>query len=426
MTSEIFAASLMLVSLGIALRGMLRLLYGARGPSPDDGLYLFFRIASWGLLIIPGMLFIAGATSWLSLLLIVAIGESAIELFLARRDARRQSLWQLLLMSLSSGRPLVDSLRFHQSRFTGGFGRRFRQLLADLDRGVTWPYAVSANRRIFPREAPSYAAMLATSPSVASDAQVLGRTHDAAYIEVRQQIIQRLSYLILAALMMLAVLSFVMIKIVPSFQDIFWDFDLELPEVTLYVISFGEFFGTYLMGPVLLLFVLLFLSAAAIAILYLCGVPALRPLIDRLTFAYHQAQLLRLFAVGFRQGLPVSEAFKRLEAGPGAYACTLARRRLQAAHATALGGKDWVEALRSARLVNRNDAAALTAAQQVGNLPWAMEFLADRKMRLLGFHWSAIISILFAFVVLLFGCMVLLFAVGMFVPLVDLINNLAG
>lgn len=426
MPNDWFAASLMLVALGIALRMTLQLLYGARGPSPDDGIYLFIRILSWGLIIIPSMLFFVGTTSWLAILLLVAVGESMVELVVARRSAQRQSLWQLLLMGLTSGRPLADSLRYHQARFGGGFGRRFRQLLADLDRGVAWNNAVGSNRRIFPREAPSYAALLATSPTVAADARSLIKPRDAAYIEVRQQIVQRLSYLGMAAFMMLAVSTFVMIKIVPSFQSIFEDFDLELPLITIFVINVGQWFENYMLAPMLMIVFALFMAAAATGILYLCGVPVLRPVIDRLTFAYHQAQILRLFTVAFRQGLPVSEAFKRLEAGIGAYSSPLARRRLQSAHNISLSGRTWIDALRATRLITGSDAASLTAAQEVGNLPWAMEFLADRKMRLLGFHWSAVITVLFTFIVLCFGFMVFWFAVGMFIPLVDLINNLAG
>lgn len=426
MPNDWFAASLMLVALGIALRMTLQLLYGARGPSPDDGIYLFIRILSWGLIIIPSMLFFVGTTSWLAILLMVAVVESVVELVVARRSAQRQSLWQLLLMALTSGRPLAESLRYHQGRFNGGFGRRFRHLLADLDRGIAWNNAVGSNRRLFPPEAPSYAALLATSPTVAADARALVKPRDAAYVEVRQQIVQRLSYLGLTAFMMLAVAAFVMIKIVPSFQAIFEDFDLGLPLITIYVINVGQWFEHYMLVPLLMIVFALFMAAAATGILYLCGVPVLRPVIDRLTFSYHQAQILRLFAVAFRQGLPVNDAFKRLEAGIGAYSSPLARRRLQSAHAMARSGRTWIDALRAARLITGSDAASLAAAQQVGNLPWAMEFLANRKMRLLGFHWSTVITLLFTFIVLCFGFMVFWFAVAMFVPLTDLIRNLSS
>jgi type IV pilus assembly protein PilC len=335
-------------------------------------------------------------------------------------------LWQLLLMALTSGRPLADSLRYHQSRFNGGFGRRFRHLLVDLDRGVSWSNAVGANRRIFPPEAPSYAALLATSPTVAADASMLAKPRDAAYVEVRQQIVQRLSYLGMSGFMMLAVFTFVMIKIVPSFQSIFEDFDLQLPAVTSFVIAVGNWFEHYMLAPSILILAVLLMAAAAIGILYLCGVPVLRPVIDRLTFPYHQAQILRLLAVAFRQSLPIGDAFQRVEAGVGAYSSPLARRRLQSAHAISRSGRTWIDALRMARLITNSDATSLIAAQHVGNLPWAMEFLADRKMRLLGFHWSAIVTLLFTFIVLCFGFVVFWFAVAMIVPLTDLIWNLSS
>ena len=181
-----------------------------------------------------------------------------------------------------------------------------------------------------------------------------------------------------------------------------------------------------MLAPSVLILIVLLLAAAGIGVFYLCGVPVLRPVIDRLTFPYHQAQILRLLAVAFRQSLPVGDAFQRIEGGVGAYSSPLARRRLQSAHAISRSGRTWIDALRIARLVTNSDAASLTAAQQVGNLPWTMEFLADRKMRLLGFHWSAIVTLLFTFIVLCFGFVVFWFAVAMIVPLTDLIWNLSS
>lgn len=425
MIPSLFLPSLTLLLLGIALRISLRLLYGARGPAPDDGVYLFMRTMSWALLVIPGVVFIVSTTHWASLLLLVVIFESGVELIVARRQAQRASVWKLLMMAVAGGQPLGWSLRFHQPRFRGIVGRAYRRLIADLEKGAPLAEAAWANRTALPREAPAYLGVLASSPTPALTAGQFAELEDAHVIELRQHVYQRTAYLATVSAIIVTVLAFVLIKIVPSYQMIFADFDTTVPVVTQGFINFAETVGLILGLPVIALFVLMLLSGSIIGILYLADIPVLRPLTDRLAFSHHRAHVLRLLAASFTQGVAVPEALANLADGRFGYPSELVRRRVFTAQQRVASGDEWQAALEQSALISENDAAVLRAAQQAGNLPWAMHMLADRKLRLMTFRWAATENILFTAVILLLGAVVFWYAVAMFVPLTRLIHNLS-
>ncbi len=188
MVERFVAASLTLVLLCLCYRISMRLLYGARGPAVDDSIYLFMRIFSWGLLLapaavlavvtvsvciewgrtasMPGRGWVAGpmastslliilTANWITVLCLAVMLEAAFELVMRRRSVQRRAAWRQVAASLARGRSAIESLRFHEPRFTGIVGRWYRRLVADLERGAAWPTAIWENRRAFPREAPA-------------------------------------------------------------------------------------------------------------------------------------------------------------------------------------------------------------------------------------------------------------------------------
>jgi type II secretory pathway component PulF len=423
MLPQLFMPSVTLFLLGIALRISLRLLYGARGPAADDAVYRFMAAMSWLLLVVPTLVFLIAATHWVTILLFIAVFEAVVELVVARRQAHRESAWKLLIMALGSGRPLAESLRYHEDRFRGIVGRWFRRLVADLDRGAPVVEAVWANRRALPREASAFISVISAGDerSIAR----LGELDDMSVVDLRQHTYQRFAYLATVATMAIAVLTFVIIKIVPSYQEIYADFDLELPAVTRSFIAFSESFGPALGAPIVLLFFAMLVGGSVVGILYLCDIPILRPLTDVLGFSQHGARVLRMLATLLEQGAPLGQALAVLMDERFGYPSPVVQRRLFHTATRINAGHEWTEAMRRSSLITAAEAALLRTAQEVGNLPWAMRMLAERKLRLMNFRWSAIINLIFAALVLLIGLVVFWYAVAMFVPIVDTTLNLA-
>ena len=75
--------------------------------------------------------------------------------------------------------------------------------------------------------------------------------------------------------------------------------------------------------------------------------------------------------------------------------------------------------------VHETEQVLLQSAERVGNLSWALRMVADRRARRFSYRMQVLLQILSPIVVLILGAGVMLFVVGMFMPLVDLIVNLS-
>ena len=107
------------------------------------------------------------------------------------------------------------------------------------------------------------------------------------------------------------------------------------------------------------------------------------------------------------------------------YPLSIVAHRMRGAANRVAGGMNWCDSLRQTGLIGQADAAVLAAAQRVGNLDWALEEMADSALRRQIYRVQALLQILFPIAVLVLGGVVLLFVVGMFIPLISLIQGLA-
>ena len=88
-------------------------------------------------------------------------------------------------------------------------------------------------------------------------------------------------------------------------------------------------------------------------------------------------------------------------------------------------GHDWAESLCQREVIRRGDLAVLQAAQRVGNLPWAMQELADSARRRFMYKLQAIVQAVFPAVLICLGLTVMFIVVSLFWPLVTLIQRMA-
>jgi type II secretory pathway component PulF len=377
------------------------------------------------LLLVPACVLCIVGVNWLSLLLFAAAIEALFELVIARRSIQRHAAWGVLLASMRSSRPLAQSLRFHQARFTGIVGRWYRRLVADLDRGVAWPQAAWLNRRALPREAPAYAAAISVAGAVPPESLAMDRPSDILFLQTRQQALHQLAYLASVGAMMAAVVVYIFLRIVPAYDDILADFEHPAPAIYGALSAMAARITSQSPWAWIVPLAAVVVAGASSGVLVLCDVPVLQPVIDRLAMSRHRAHVMRMLALALEHGLPITDSLQRLRAGAGAYPSRVMRRRLATAAEQIAQGGAWQAALERARVISANDAATLRAAQETGNLPWALRLLADRKLRLLAFRWATMQQIAFTLVMLLFGMFVFWIALALFVPLTTTILDLA-
>jgi protein transport protein HofC len=101
------------------------------------------------------------------------------------------------------------------------------------------------------------------------------------------------------------------------------------------------------------------------------------------------------------------------------------RERLTRVELAVEGGSSAWQALLQEGIIRRREAAVLESAQRVGNLPWALSMVADRidtRHQYLVQWWFEVLR---PWLVIAIGLVVAFICIGMFMPLIKLINDLS-
>jgi type II secretory pathway component PulF len=399
-----------------------RLWFGARGMGWRQRFPYIFRILQvlFFLLLLAAILFGSAASIFgvvIALLAAVTLVEAVVE----RRAARRRTTCTLLALSVERGQQIAPSTLAAGLPDNDTVGRASTDLFGLLDSGVPLAEAIRRCPKALPREAVAYVAAGESAAAEVAALKELRQGEQTNLTAVWRSYLDRLCYLAAVLVMLSLIMTFLMIKIIPEFEKIFVEFDVELPQMTLLAVSLSQFTVNYLAAPVFLLMVGGTLVALLVGIFYLCDLPVLRWLGDRLFRGRRTADVLRILAVSTEHRQPLSTVIQRLA---NVYPSRMLRRQLAPVAATVGAGDEWCQALRKARVVNANEQSLLQTAERAGNLPWALRTIAARQEQRIVYRLAAAVQVLYPVVILLLGALVGFFVIAMFIPLVKLVEAL--
>ena len=215
-------------------------------PSPYTGRFGWARALGYAL--IPVLLCVA--FSGLALLGFVGIVGWVVLIFLLIEGSRKywatqqHGLLWLLTISAERDMPLIPAVEAFARERGGSFSLRASQLAGMLKAGMPLPDALDRCPGLLPRYA---APTIRVGYETGTLAQALRRAatvydrDEPMWIALQGEI----AYLLLLPAFGSLLLMFVMLKIVPSFEKIFKDFDARLPNTTIAVIELSAFFGRY-------------------------------------------------------------------------------------------------------------------------------------------------------------------------------------
>jgi type II secretory pathway component PulF len=239
---------------------------------------------------------------------------------------------------------------------------------------------------------------------------------------VLRDVISRFLYACFVLFVMSIITTFVMLRIVPVLQKMFQEFGLNLPAITRLVINASNWYvmhGWWVTAPLVLFVALL----AVLGFLHFVGwFPRDLPLVWLAFKRYDGALVMRGLSLAIRRGMPLPQAMRLVA---DCYPITNVANSLRMAAERAMGGSDWRQSLLGTGLIRQADAAVLGAAERVGNLPWALEEMADSALRRQIYRVQAALQVVFPLVLLAIGGVVGMFVVGLFVPLISLIQGMA-
>ena len=408
-----------LIVLGFALMWTVRLVYGRRRATADDAVKQLLLIGAWLLVALGTAGVIIGMTGPLSLFLLLATPVIVLMCVAEYRASERRSLLFALATAAEKGLPLEAAARNFALERDDSLGYRAARLADALAAGAPLPAALARTGHPLPLDALLAVRVGYETGSLGPALRHVART-SASGREPMRAILQKLFYLLVLVNVAAGILTFVMLKIIPVYKKMFLEFDLELPGATVVLVNFSDVVvnNWIWLQPILLPIQLLLV----VGLLYYIGLlPRDFPLLGLLTRRYDGAMVMRSLAVAVDQKRPLGDMIRLLAKW---YPRASVRGLLTTALRRMEQGADWREALRSVGLIRRADAAVLGAAQRAGNLRWALVEMSDSAQRRAAFHIQCWFNFLYPLAIGAAGICVGVFAIGLFMPIIALIQGL--
>jgi type II secretory pathway component PulF len=314
--------------------------------------------------------------------------------------------------------PLIAALAVEHR---GSYRRRLRRLARRMAAGASLPDALEQTPGVLSDE--HALAIRFGDQSGTLPATLHGLLNHASPAELR--IIGRLRqivfYVAITAAIFLFIMSFFMIKIMPSFQAIFNDFEMNLPHVTILLIAISNTLVNYwfvVVIPLLLVAWLVISQAWRRFFSRHISSRIIRPIAQ-----LRAANILGLLAGNSRAGRPMTGAISTLARYH--FDPKLRHKLLFVRNEMEQGVDPW-ESMTTARLLSPAEGRALSKATSSETRAWAMDRLADLKRGQVERRIDFYISLLQPAVTLLIAGLVLFVAVACITPLLEMVEALSG
>lgn len=413
-----FSGGFLVTLAGLALLAIARWRSEVLGRPMRDATGTLFLVPGWLMALLGSLLMfvmlanVLGFLLWLVLLVVLVMACTQ------RRIGRRRALLRLLAAATRSRRPLAPVVAAFARETQGAVGRQALLLNAALESGaplgnalaIVGPLASSRERALL------YLGQQTNELTGALEAAADEQEPDTAAGEI----MANMAYLFWVLVFGATVLTFVMLKIVPAFKQIFEDFGTELPAMTLLLINMSSLVAA--LWPLVLLFQIAVWGGLVYSLLIYVGWIQWRmPLPLRWMRGLDTSSVLRGLALTAEANRPMDHGLAALAT---AYSDPWVRRQLELVTIDVAAGLPWWESLWLRRLISAADCSLLEAAQRLGNLPWALRSVADWHRWRLTYRLRWWLHVLAPPLLVAVGMVVGFVVLALFLPLVKIIETL--
>ncbi|MEZ5710355.1 MAG: type II secretion system inner membrane protein GspF [Blastomonas sp.] len=340
--------------------------------------------------------------------------------------ARQLTLFTRQLASLMTVSPLEETLRTIGRQTEQASVRTVIQNVhAGVVEGQGLAEAMAREPRSFP---PLYRAMVNAGENSGSLPMIAGRLADLQekQAEIRGKIVSALAYPVALTVVALAVVTGLMMSVVPRVVEQFDNADAQLPLITRIVIGLSNFLAGYWWA---LLIVMLLLGLAIWRALKL---PAIRyrvdgwllrlPLIGRLIRDLNAARLARTLATMVQSRLPLLEGLKLTTR---TVRNTVLREAMQGCAEAIRSGSSLSAALRNSGYFPPLLVYLVASGESAGQFDIMLEHAAEYLEREFGNFTSTMLALLEPAIIVVMGAIVALIILSILLPILQL-QNLTG
>lgn len=334
---------------------------------------------------------------------------------------QQESLLLILAVAMRTQSPLAEECEALADASRGRFRRRLRELAQRLRRGERLSEALRSIPGLAPPQtvtALRLAEDLGNVGEIANQEAIRFRRREEERLQGRFSMAGLMFYVACFFLLSAGLIFFLMYWIVPRFMKIFQDFNASVPAPTRLMVTLADAAGEYWY-----LFVIGFLGFVGWALFVVtrrggwAGVHTGLP-----SFFYPRLEtpgILRSLAQTVVCHQPLSYGIESLEVH---HPHRGIRRRLRRLREQIVRGHQSFQPLADAGLLSAREADTLACAERAGNLPWVLDALADNIERRHRTFVESVIETVQPAVITGVGVLVFIICVGVFYPIVHLIQ----
>ena len=348
-------------------------------------------------------------------------------LFLLNRPEpiRQTSLLMVLATGLGDAATMIAGLRSLSMESSAPWSSRIFHLQTLLEQGQSLSEALTSVSGLLPEE--SLVAIRIGEETntlkqvLAEEAHRLMRLSDNAS-PIQASLPATFAWFVVVGNVAISVVGFIMMFIIPKFKKIFQDFGTDLPALTEMLISVSDWMLSYWYLVILPALTVFGFSAFYLVYWRIQNLSKGRMLLAEHFPRYWSPLILRMLSITVVAGRSLNDSLHSIlrELRPGMAATKLSSVRMRVN-----AGTDCWEALQQEGFLRSREVAFLKSAKRTNHLDWGLIHLS-RTLQRSRMKWSQIaVSLLQPTAILFSGVIVAFICVGLFLPLIKLINDLS-
>ena len=342
-----------------------------------------------------------------------------------------QLLSEQLESIVKSGLPLVPSLKALASELRNPRLKPvLERLHQDLERGVSLEDAVDKQHEYFPRV---YPALIRAGEATGNLAGVMGLVsqHATRMADLKQRLQLALIYPVILAVTAFFIISFLMMKVVPVFAEIFGELGASLPAPTKLMLEVSDLFQHSFANLALALAILVGLGIGTLlwmrsSVAGRCRLDTIKLYLPWVGPTYHlgvQARFCRLMGLLLESRVPVLDAMELSGAAAGS---PVLGRALEDAVLEVASGERLADALEHTRFFGHDTCWLLSTTEERGTTEEAFSSLAIRFEHQAVAHEKFLGVMAAPVFVLLIGLVVAFVVFSLYLPIFTLGDSISG
>ncbi len=334
-----------------------------------------------------------------------------------------------------AGLPLLRSLQILEGQLKPG---KLKNILLSVCEDVEGGSALSEAMAKHPRAFDKLYSKMVNAGEIGGVLDVILQRL-AEFMEKSQRLKRKirgaLVYPIVVVFVAVAILTFIMVVIIPKFEEIFTDFGVELPGLTQWLIDTSRWMAGNQPGQMIPGFVFVVLAGPAIWIIFklirkagpgkaatdtvFLWLPIFGKLIRKTTIARFTRTLGTLISAG----VPILEAVTITSQTSGNY---VFEKALMKVHDSIREGESFADPLRESKTCDAIVVNMIDVGEETGELDAMLMKIADNYDEEVDVAVASLVSLLEPIMVVVIGLIVGTIVVAMFLPMVKMIESLQG